>query len=622
MTRKQKRVLWRILLASALLVLLQFLPVEGYGRFFLYLIPYFIIGYDILWDALLGLWYRQLFDENFLMAIATVGALAIGLTRTGDYLEAVAVMLFYQLGELFQSIAVGRSRRSIASLMDIRPDYAHVEGESQPRDPAEVPVGTVILVRPGEKVPLDGVVLEGNSNLDTAALTGESLPRTVCPGNEILSGCINLTGLLRIRTTKPFGESTVAKILDLVENATSRKSRSEAFISKFARWYTSVVCFSALALAVLPPVVTLLLGGAPQWSQWLYRALTFLVISCPCALVISVPLTFFAAIGSASRSGILVKGSNFLETLAKTRILVFDKTGTLTEGRFALVEIHSPVYPEDRLLGWTALAESASSHPLAKSLLTAYGKAVDPDRVKEIRELPGKGITALVDGHRIAAGNEKLMAHLGLEIAADSEPGTLVHVAVDGAYGGYFRFADQVKENAAPAIQALRKAGIRQAVMLTGDEESVAAQVAGELGMDSYHSRLLPEDKVLRVETLLSQKHPREALAFVGDGINDAPVLARADVGIAMGAMGSDAAIEAADVVLMDDDPMKLPLAIRIAGQAMAIVAQNIVFAIGVKVLCLALGALGIANMWLAIFADVGVMVLAVLNAVRALYVK
>ena len=627
MNKKQKTMLWRIITAAVLMVALHFVPVTGLPRFALYMVPYLIVGYDILKKAALGIWNRQVFDENFLMAVATVGAIILGLTDSGDYTEAIAVMLFYQTGELFQSYAVGKSRRNISELMDIRPDYANIEvnGQLEQVDPDEVEVGTVIVVQPGEKVPIDGVVVEGRSTLNTAALTGESLPREVAEGGEIISGCINLTGLLKILTTKEFGESTVSKILDLVENASSRKSKSEAFISKFAKVYTPAVCYSAVALALLPPLARqFLMGLTPDWADWLYRALTFLVISCPCALVISIPLSFFAGIGGASNQGVLVKGSNYLETLAQTRTLVFDKTGTLTEGVFEVTRI-TPAggFEEPQLLELAALAESASSHPISKSLQKAYGKELDRTRVGQVEERSGAGVVAEVDGRSVAAGNDKLMNQLGVAFLESDEPGTVVHIAVDGVYAGQILIADRIKPGAAEAIAQLKNAGVRRMVMLTGDHHSVAEKVAGELGLDEYYSELLPSDKVTKVEELLAQNtNSREKLAFVGDGINDAPVLSRADIGIAMGAMGSDAAIEAADVVLMDDDPRKIAKAIKISRKCLRIVYQNTWFAIGVKLGCLLLGALGIANMWLAIFADVGVMVLAVLNAIRALFVK
>ena len=627
MNKKQKKMLWRIIVSAVLMVALHFVPVTGLIRFALYMVPYFIVGYDILWKAVLGIWNRQVFDENFLMAVATVGAIVIGLTDSGDYTEAIAVMLFYQIGELFQSYAVGRSRKNISELMDIRPDYANVEvdGQLEQVDPDEVEVGSIIIVQPGEKVPIDGIVVEGRSTLNTAALTGESLPREVEEGGEIISGCINLTGLLKIRTTKEFGESTVSKILDLVENASSRKSKSEAFISKFAKIYTPAVCYSAVALALLPPLTRqFLMGLTPDWADWFYRALTFLVISCPCALVISIPLSFFAGIGGASNQGVLVKGSNYLETLAQTRTLVFDKTGTLTEGVFEVTRI-TPAegFEEGRLLELAALAESASSHPISKSLQKAYGQELDRSRVGQVEERSGAGVVAEVDGKSVAAGNDKLMNQLGVAFQERDEPGTVVHISVDGVYAGQILIADRIKPGAAEAIAQLRSAGVRRMVMLTGDHRSVAEKVAKELGIDEYYSELLPADKVTKVEELLAERsNDRDKLAFVGDGINDAPVLSRADIGIAMGAMGSDAAIEAADVVLMDDDPRKIAKAIKISRKCLRIVYQNTWFAIGVKLGCLLLGALGIANMWLAIFADVGVMVLAVLNAIRALFVK
>lgn len=627
MNKKQKKMLWRIIVSAALMIALHFVPVTGLVRFALYMVPYFIVGYDILWKAVLGIWNRQVFDENFLMAVATVGAIVIGLTDSGDYTEAIAVMLFYQIGELFQSYAVGRSRKNISELMDIRPDYANIEvdGQLEQVDPDEVEVGSIIIVQPGEKVPIDGIVVEGRSTLNTAALTGESLPREVEEGGEIISGCINLTGLLKIRTTKEFGESTVSKILDLVENASSRKSKSEAFISKFAKVYTPAVCYSAVALALLPPLTRqFLMGLTPDWADWFYRALTFLVISCPCALVISIPLSFFAGIGGASNQGVLVKGSNYLETLAQTRTLVFDKTGTLTEGVFEVTRI-TPAegFEEGRLLELAALAESASSHPISKSLQKAYGQELDRSRVGQVEERSGAGVVAEVDGKSVAAGNDKLMNQLGVAFQESDEPGTVVHISVDGVYAGQILIADRIKPGAAEAIAQLRSAGVRRMVMLTGDHRSVAEKVAKELGIDEYYSELLPADKVTKVEELLAERsNDRDKLAFVGDGINDAPVLSRADIGIAMGAMGSDAAIEAADVVLMDDDPRKIAKAIKISRKCLRIVYQNTWFAIGVKLGCLLLGALGIANMWLAIFADVGVMVLAVLNAIRALFVK
>ena len=625
MNKKQKKMLFRILLSAALLIALHFTPFTGAVRFLAYMVPYVIIGYDILRKAGLGIKNRQVFDECFLMAVATVGAIAIGLVENGDYTEAVAVMLFYQVGEWFQSYAVGKSRRNISELMDIRPDYANLlkDGKLVQVDPDEVEIGTIIVVQPGEKVPIDGVVVEGTSTLNTAALTGESLPRDAIPGDEIISGCVNMTGLLKIRTTKEFGASTVSKILDLVENASSRKSRSEAFISRFARVYTPLVCLAALALALLPPLVRLLaLGLDARWEQWIYRALTFLVISCPCALVISIPLSFFAGIGGASRAGVLVKGSNFLETLSKTRIVLFDKTGTLTQGVFEVNGIHHNRMENARLLEYAALAESASSHPISKSLQRACGKQLDRSRVTDIQELSGSGVIARVDGMEVAAGNERLMERLGVPHINCHSAGTIIHMAVGGEYAGHIVISDVVKPRAKAAVAALKAAGVRRLIMLTGDRKAVAEQVASELGLDEAYSELLPAGKVEKVEELMAHKPDRAKLAFVGDGINDAPVLGRADIGIAMGAMGSDAAIEAADVVLMDDDPMKIATAIRISRKCLRIVYENIAFALGVKLVCLVLGALGVANMWLAIFADVGVMVLAVLNAIRALFVK
>ncbi|MCU6713672.1 heavy metal translocating P-type ATPase [Megasphaera butyrica] len=625
MNKKQKKMLLRIVAAAILMVALAFAPVDGAARFVAYTVPYLLVGYDILWKALKGIKNRQVFDENFLMAVATVGAIVLAVySGSGDYTEAVAVMLFYQIGELFQSYAVGKSRRNISELMDIRPDYANIErdGQLEQVDPDEVEIGSVIVVQPGEKVPIDGIVTEGMSNLNTSALTGESLPRDVAPGDEIISGCINMTGVLRIRTTKDFGESTVSKILDLVENASSRKSKSEDFISKFARVYTPAVCISALVLAVAPPVVRMAaMGLAPEWGTWIYRALTFLVISCPCALVISIPLSFFAGIGGASKEGVLVKGSNYLETLSQTNIVVFDKTGTLTQGVFEVNGIHHSGMDTDELIELAALAESASSHPISKSLQKAYGKPIDRSRATDIQEISGHGVIAMVDGRQVAAGNDKLMAKLGVKAIPCHQAGTIIHMAVDGVYAGHIVISDVVKPTSRRAIAALKDAGVRKTVMLTGDAKAVAAQVASFLGIDEVFSQLLPADKVTKVEELLSRKGKKEKLAFVGDGINDAPVLRRADIGIAMGAMGSDAAIEAADVVLMDDDPLKIAKAIRISRKCLGIVYQNIVFAIGVKLLCLALGAVGLANMWLAIFADVGVMILAVLNAIRALFV-
>lgn len=620
MTKKQKKVLVRIIIAAVLVIALQFVPVEGYVRFGLYMIPYLVIGYDILKKAGKGILNRQIFDENFLMAVATIGAIALG-----DYKEGTAVMLFYQIGELFQSYAVGKSRRNISDLMDIRPDYANVEkdGELEQVDPDEIEIGTVIVVQPGEKVPIDGVVVEGTSSLNTSALTGESVPREVSVDDEIISGCINMTGLLKIRTTKEFGESTVSKILELVENASSRKSRSENFISKFAKIYTPAVCYGALALAILPPIVRMaFMGLAPEWGDWVYRALTFLVISCPCALVISIPLSFFAGIGGASREGVLVKGSSFLETLSQTKIVVFDKTGTMTKGVFEVNGIHHSPYKDEELLEYAALAESYSTHPISKSLQRAYGKPIDKNRVSDVEEIGGHGLTAKVDGKVVAAGNAKLMKKLGIEYHDCSHVGTIVHVAIDGKYAGHILISDVIKEHAAEAIDALKKSGIEKTVMLTGDAKNVADHVAAQLGIDEVCSELLPGDKVEKVEELLTKKPEKYKLAFVGDGINDAPVLSRADIGIAMGALGSDAAIEAADIVLMDDDPLKISKAIRISRKCLRIVYENIYFAIGIKVICLVLGALGIANMWFAIFADVGVMILAVLNAIRTLFVK
>ena len=620
MTKKQKKVLIRIIIAAVLVIALQFIPVKGYVRFGLYMIPYFVIGYDILKKAGNGILNRQIFDENFLMAVATIGAIALG-----DYKEGTAVMLFYQIGELFQSYAVGKSRRNISDLMDIRPDYANVEkdGELEQVDPDEIEIGTVIVVQPGEKVPIDGVVVEGTSSLNTSALTGESVPREVSVDDEIISGCINMTGLLKIRTTKEFGESTVSKILELVENASSRKSRSENFISKFAKIYTPAVCYGALALAILPPIVRMaFMGLAPEWGDWVYRALTFLVISCPCALVISIPLSFFAGIGGASREGVLVKGSSFLETLSQTKIVVFDKTGTMTKGVFEVNGIHHSPYKDEELLEYAALAESYSTHPISKSLQRAYGKPIDKNRVSDVEEIGGHGLTAKVDGKVVAAGNAKLMKKLGIEYHDCSHVGTIVHVSIDGKYAGHILISDVIKEHAAEAIAALKKSGIEKTVMLTGDAKNVADHVAAQLGIDEVCSELLPGDKVEKVEELLTKKSEKDKLAFVGDGINDAPVLSRADIGIAMGALGSDAAIEAADIVLMDDDPLKISKAIRISRKCIRIVYENIYFAIGIKVICLVLGALGIANMWFAIFADVGVMILAVLNAIRTLFVK
>ena len=620
MNKKQKKMFIRIIISTALIIILSLLPVEGYVQFALFMIPYLVIGYDILKKAWKGILNRQAFDENFLMAVATIGAIALK-----DYKEGVAVMLFYQIGELFQSYAVGKSRKNISELMDIRPDYANVEkdGTLCQVDPDEVEVGTVIIVQPGEKVPIDGVVVEGQSTLNTSALTGESLPREVGCDDEIISGCINLNGVLKIRTTREFGESTVSKILDLVENSSSKKSRSENFISKFAKYYTPAVCYSALALVIIPPIVRMaVMGLSPEWGDWIYRALTFLVISCPCALVISIPLSFFAGIGGASNQGILVKGSNYLETLSQTKYVVFDKTGTMTKGVFEVAGIHHSDMSDDKLLEYAALAECASSHPISKSLKKAYGKAIDRSRVTDIEEISGNGVIAKVDGISVAAGNTKLMDHLGIKYIDCHHVGTIVHMAVDGKYEGHILIADIIKPHAKEAIQALKKAGVRKTVMLTGDTKKVADQVAAELAIDEVYSELLPADKVTKVEELLSTKGQKEKLAFVGDGINDAPVLSRADIGIAMGALGSDAAIEAADVVLMDDDPLKISKAIRISRKCLRIVYENIWFALGIKGICLLLGALGIANMWMAIFADVGVMVIAVLNATRALFVK
>lgn len=626
MSKKQKKMLVRILFSAAFLIGLNFVPAEGILRFFLYMIPYLAIGYDILLKALKGIKNGQVFDENFLMAVATVGAVVLALAdRSGDYTEAVAVMLFYQIGEWFQSYAVGKSRRNISELMDIRPDYANIEkdGKLEKTDPDEVEVGSIIVVQPGEKVPIDGVIAEGLSSLNTVALTGESLPREVKPGDEVLSGCINMTGVLKIRTVKEFGESTVSRILELVENASSRKSRSEAFISRFARIYTPAVCGAALALAILPPLVRMIGPGLEaQWGTWIYRALTFLVISCPCALVISIPLSFFAGIGGAGNAGILVKGSNYLETLSRTKIVVFDKTGTLTQGIFEVNGIHHNELEDEKLLEYAALAESASSHPISRSLQKAYGKEIDRSRVAEIREISGKGVLAKVDGKEIAAGNDKLMNYLGIPHISCHCAGTIIHMAVDGSYAGHIVISDVVKPHSAEAVRRLKKAGVRRTVMLTGDGEKAARQAAETLGIDEVYSGLLPSDKVEKLEELIREKAQNEKLAFVGDGINDAPVLGRADIGIAMGAMGSDAAIEAADVVLMDDDPLQISKAIKISRKCLRIVYENIIFAIGIKLICLALGALGYADMWLAIFADVGVMILAVLNAVRALFVK
>lgn len=615
----------RILIAAALLIGFHFLPFTGYVRFVFYLIPYLVIGYDILIKAFKGIKNRQPFDESLLMAVATIGAIAIALYGDGDYTEAIAVMLFYQIGEWFQSYAVGKSRRNISDLMDIRPDYANIEqdGKLEQVDPDEVEIGSVIVVQPGEKVPIDGIVMEGSSTLNTSALTGESLPRDAKEGDEIISGCINMTGVLKIRTTKEFGESTVSKILDLVENASSRKSRSEEFITKFARIYTPAVVYSAIALAVLPPLVRMLgMGVSADWGTWIYRALTFLVISCPCALVISIPLSFFAGIGGASNAGILVKGSNYLETLSRTKCVVFDKTGTLTQGVFEVNEVHHNEMDREKLLEYAALAESASSHPISRSLQRAYGREIDRSRVTDIREISGNGVTAMVDGIQVAAGNSKLMDKLGVKWIDCHQAGTIIHMAVDGRYAGHIVISDIEKPHAKEAVRALRSAGVEKTVMLTGDSWKVAEHVAADLGIDEVHAELLPADKVEKVEELIEKRPEKGKLAFVGDGINDAPVLSRADIGIAMGAMGSDAAIEAADIVLMDDDPLKIAKAIRISRKCLRIVYENIWFAIGIKLICLVLGAAGIANMWLAIFADVGVMIIAVLNAIRALFVK
>lgn len=619
MNKKQKKMLIRIIIAAVLIVVFSLLPAEGYLRFVLFMIPYLVIGYDILKKAFKGILNKQVFDENFLMAVATVGAILLG-----DYSEGVAVMLFYQIGELFQSYAVGKSRRNISELMDIRPDYANIEkdGTLEQVDPDEVEIGTIIVVQPGEKVPIDGVITEGTSTLNTSALTGESLPRDAKAGDEVISGCINMTGLLKIRTTKEFGESTVSKILELVENSSSRKSKSENFISKFAKYYTPAVCYGALALALIPPIVLLIMGKPAMWGDWIYRALTFLVISCPCALVISIPLSFFAGIGGASNQGILVKGSNYLETLAQTKYVVFDKTGTMTQGVFEVSGIHHNEMPDEKLLEYAALAECSSSHPISKSLQKAYGKPIDRNRVTDIEEISGNGVIAKVDGISVAAGNTKLMNRLGIAYQDCHHVGTVVHMAIDGKYAGHILISDIIKPHAKEAIAELKKAGISKTVMLTGDSKRVADQVAEELGIQEVYSELLPADKVSRVEELLNQKSEKAKLAFVGDGINDAPVLSRADIGIAMGALGSDAAIEAADIVLMDDDPLKISKAIKIARKCIRIVYENIYFAIGIKILCLILGALGIANMWMAIFADVGVMIIAVLNAIRTLFVK
>ena len=619
MNKKQKKMLIRIIVAAVLIVLFSKLPIDGYVRFGLFMIPYLVIGYDILQKAFKGIRNKQVFDENFLMAVATVGAILLG-----DYSEGVAVMLFYQIGELFQSYAVGKSRRNISELMDIRPDYANIEvdGKLEQIDPDEVEIGTVIVVQPGEKVPIDGVIIDGVSTLNTSALTGESLPRDAKAGDEVISGCINMTGVLKIRTIREFGESTVSKILELVENSSSRKSKSENFISKFAKYYTPAVCYGALALAFIPPIVLLIMGKTAMWGDWIYRALTFLVISCPCALVISIPLSFFAGIGGASNQGVLVKGSNYLETLAQTSYVVFDKTGTMTQGVFEVSGVHHNEISDEKLLEYAALAECSSSHPISKSLQKAYGKPIDRNRVTNIEEISGNGVTAKVDGISVAAGNAKLMKRLGISYQECHHVGTVIHMAVDGRYEGHILISDILKPHAKEAIAELKKAGIKKTVMLTGDSKRVADQVAKELGIEEVYSELLPADKVSKVEELLHQKSEKEKLAFVGDGINDAPVLSRADIGIAMGALGSDAAIEAADIVLMDDDPLKISKAIKIARKCIHIVYENIYFAIGIKILCLILGALGIANMWMAIFADVGVMIIAVLNAIRTLFVK
>ncbi len=621
MNKKQKKVLKRILLAVLCIGVLHFLPVDGTLKFLLYMIPYLIIGYDILIKAGKGIKNQQVFDENFLMAVATVGAILLG-----DYVEGTAVMLFYQIGELFQSYAVGKSRRNISDLMDIRPDYANIEkedGSLEQVDPDEIEIGTEIVVQPGEKVPIDGVITEGSSTLNTSALTGESLPREAAEGDEVISGCINMTGLLKIRTTKEFGESTVSKILELVENSSSKKSRSENFISKFARYYTPAVCYGAVALALIPPIVRMaVMGVLPMWGDWIFRALTFLVISCPCALVISIPLSFFAGIGGASNAGVLVKGSNYLETLSETKYVVFDKTGTMTQGMFEVSGVHHNEKNADEILEYAALAESYSTHPISKSLQKAYGKPIDKTRVSDVEEISGNGVIAKVDGVTVAVGNTKLMDHLNVDYMDCHSVGTVVHMAIDGVYAGHILISDLMKPHAKEAVEALKRAGIKKTVMLTGDRKQVAEQVAAELGIDEVYSELLPADKVVKVEELLGKKKEKEKLAFVGDGINDAPVLSRADIGIAMGALGSDAAIEAADIVLMDDDPLKISKAIRISRKCLRIVYENIYFAIGIKIICLFLGAIGIANMWMAIFADVGVMVIAVLNAIRALYVK
>lgn len=624
MTKKQKKILIRIIIAATLMISFIFIPIEGILQFFLYLIPYFVIGYDILLKAWKGIKNKKVFDENFLMSVATIGAMIIGLVKTGDYAEGIAVMLFYQIGEWFQSYAVGKSRKNICELMDIRPDYANVEieGKLQQVDPDEVEIGSVIVVQPGEKVPIDGVVTAGTSSLNTSALTGESLPRDVKVGDEVVSGCINMTGVLEIKTTKEFGESTVSKVLDLVENASSLKSKSENFISRFAKIYTPAVCYSALALAIIPPVVGLIINGESNWSEWLYRGLSFLVASCPCALVISIPLSFFAGIGGASTQGVLIKGSNYLEALSKTSCVVFDKTGTLTQGTFEVSGIHHNEMEEKKLIEYAALAESASSHPISKSLQKAYGKEIDRSRIQNIQEISGNGVIATVDSIEVAAGNDKLMKRLNINYEPCHKVGTIIHMAIGGEYAGHIVISDLLKPTSKKAVSSIKNSGVKKTVMLTGDTKAVAQQVAGELGIDKVYSELLPSDKVSMVEQLMKEKPKKTSLVFVGDGINDAPVLSRADIGIAMGAMGSDAAIEAADIVLMDDDPMKIVKAIKISRKCLSIVRQNTIFAIGLKLIALALVAVGMANMWIAIFADVGVMVLAILNAVRALFVK
>ncbi|MBE5958473.1 MAG: cadmium-translocating P-type ATPase [Lachnospiraceae bacterium] len=625
MNKKQKKLLIRIIISAVLMIGLYFMPVKGAVRFLLYLIPYLVIGYDILKKAFKGIINRQVFDENFLMAVATIGAMAIAVYEDGDYTEAIAVMLFYQIGEFFQSYAVGKSRKNITALMDIRPDYANVEndGEIEQVDPDEVEVGTIIIVNPGEKIPIDGIVAEGESSIDTSALTGESVPRDIAVGEEVISGCINLSGVLKIETTKEFEESTVSKVLELVEDSSSRKSKSENFISKFAKYYTPLVCYSALALAIVPPIfIMIVLRGNPMWGDWIYRALTFLVISCPCALVISIPLSFFAGIGGASHAGVLVKGSNYLEALAKTKYIVFDKTGTLTHGVFEVAGVHHNKKEDELILEYAALAESASSHPISKSIRKAYGKKIDLSRVKDVKEISGNGVTATIDGMQVAVGNDKLMKSIGVEHISCHSVGTIIHIAIDGIYEGHIIISDIIKDSSKEAIHKMKALGIKQTTMLTGDAKAVAEKVAEEIGIDNYYSELLPADKVEKVEEILAAKAPKEIVAFVGDGINDAPVLSRADIGIAMGAMGSDAAIEAADIVLMDDNPMKIVKAINISKKCLRIVYENIGFALFVKFACLILGALGIANMWLAIFADVGVMIIAVINAIRALFVE